>query len=207
MALHCNFQGLVAESDSDRDPGNGCFLRGQRRVRAALLPSGCYLKAQVNFTLAAAAHALNNGQNILWVQLVDVLMIDADCTDVMWPHAWNSVCGSSHHRFLLVCERLVNNIQSGIQEALVLQRPQHTQSLWEHLSCTGYSHLCNGSTGSAPTLSMYDHKHQKRPELCFFLFKSTATHNQHTHTHVKANMWSEHQEGRGLNTGGGGRAN
>lgn len=151
MALHCNFQGLVAESDSDRDPGNGCFLRGQRRVCAALLPSGCYLKAQVNFTftLAAAAHALNNGQNILWVQLVDVLMIDADCTDVMWPHAWNSVCGSSHHRFLLVCERLVNNIQSGIQEALVLQRPQHTQSLWEHLGCTGYSHLCNGSTGSA----------------------------------------------------------
>lgn len=29
MALHCNFQGLVAESDSDRDPGNGCFLRGR----------------------------------------------------------------------------------------------------------------------------------------------------------------------------------
>lgn len=39
MALHCNFQGLVAESDSDREPGNGCLFGGQRRVCAALLPS------------------------------------------------------------------------------------------------------------------------------------------------------------------------
>lgn len=126
MALHCNFQGLVAESDSDRDPGNSCFLRGQRRVCAALLPSGCYLKAQVNFTLAAVAHALNNGQNILWVQLVDMLMIDAGCTDVMWPHAWNFVCGSSHRHFLLVCERLVNNIQSGISDPAAA--PAHSDS-------------------------------------------------------------------------------
>lgn len=27
MALHCNFQGLVAKSNSDRDPGNGCFAK------------------------------------------------------------------------------------------------------------------------------------------------------------------------------------
>lgn len=164
MALHCNFQGLVAESDSDRDPGNGCFLRGLRRVCAALRLSGSYLKTQVNFALAAAAHALNNGQ-ILWVQLVDVLMIDVACTDVMWPHAWNSVCGGSRRSFLLVCERLVNNIQSGIQEALVLQRPQHTetQSLWEHLSRTRYSHLCKGSAAVhvSPSLSI-------RPVLTIF---------------------------------------
>lgn len=93
---------------------------------AARLPSGCYLKAQVNFSLAAAAHALNNRQNILWVQLVDVLMIDAGCTDVMWPHAWNSVCGSAHRRFLLVCERLVNNIQSGISGPA--EAPAHSES-------------------------------------------------------------------------------
>lgn len=126
MALHCNFQGLVAESDSDRDPGNCCFLRGQRGVCTTLLPSSCYLKAQVKLTLASAAHALNNGQNILWVQFVDVLMIDAGCTDVMWPHAWNSVCGSSYRRFLLVCERLVNNIQSGISGPA--EAPEHSDS-------------------------------------------------------------------------------
>lgn len=55
MALHCNFQGLVAESDSDRDPGNGCFLRAPRRVCAALLASDCYLKARAKFTWAAAS--------------------------------------------------------------------------------------------------------------------------------------------------------
>lgn len=81
-----------------------------------------------------------------------------------------------------------------------------------------------------PTLSMYDQrslslfkelvkltrtlilvdqikKHtQTSKNLSFdFIFKPTATHNQYTH--VKANMWLEHQEGWGLNPGGGSGAN
>lgn len=111
---------------------------------AALLPAVIKV-AQVNSTLAAAAaHSLNNAQNLLRVQLVDAIMIDPGCTDVTWSHAWNSVCGSSHHHFLLVCGRLVDNIQ-GIQEALLLQTPRRTL-VWtsgSNFSCTGYSHLCN----------------------------------------------------------------
>lgn len=38
----------------------------------------------------------------LWAALADVLMTDVALADVTWPHSWNSVCGGSDHRFLVV---------------------------------------------------------------------------------------------------------
>lgn len=122
MALHCNFQGLVAESNSDRDPGSGRLAK-RPSAREGVLRCSPSALIKANFTsAAAAAHALNNAQNLLRVRLADALMIDAGCTDVTWSHAWNSVCGGSHRCFLPVCGRLVNDIQ-GMWDARLLQTP------------------------------------------------------------------------------------
>lgn len=48
-----------------------------------------------------ALSTLEKRQKAMWVELVDVLMIDVGFTDVTWSHAWNSVCGGSNHHFLL----------------------------------------------------------------------------------------------------------
>lgn len=124
MALHCNFQGLVAEWDSVRDPGSGRLApRPATRVCSAA-SERLLLRSPGELHISCrCSSALNDAQNLLRVQLADALMTGAGCTDVTWSHAWNSVCGGSHRRFLLVCGRLVNNIQ-GIWDALVLQTPQ-----------------------------------------------------------------------------------
>lgn len=59
--------------------------------------------------IAGPSPSLENGQRAMWVELVDVLMIDVGFTDVTWSHAWNSVWGSSYRDFLIICGRPVNN--------------------------------------------------------------------------------------------------
>lgn len=123
----------------------------QRCCRAAVINA-----APANFpSAAAAARALNDAQNLLRAQLADALMTDAGCADVTWSHAWNSVCGSSHRCFLLVCGRLVNNIQ-GIWDALLLQTPQRAVPLrwlqpplsWSCRQCTCPTPACPRDTGA-----------------------------------------------------------
>lgn len=55
----------------------------------------------------------------MWVELVDVLMIDVGFTDVTWSHAWNSVCGGSNHHFLLAWGG-PSQQREGMQRPLVL---------------------------------------------------------------------------------------
>lgn len=230
MALHCNFQGLVAESDSDRDPGNGCFLRAPRRVCAALLPSGCYLKARAEFTWAAASAGIKQ-----WTE-----------------HLAGTACGRANDRRWLRWRHVATRLEFCLRRL----SPPFPAGLWT--ACQQHAIRNPGSSGPAeapghsdsatatpvrdpqavhvytPTLSdahdrrslslfkklvkqmrtlilvdqiktTHTHTHTSKNLSFDFIFKPTTTHNQHTH--VKANMWLEHQEGRGLNPGGGGGAN
>lgn len=74
---------------------------------------------------------LEDGQKDMWVELVDVLMIDVGCTDVTWSHAWNSVWVSSYRHFLVVCGWLVN----------ITRGSRGFWSSWQTSQCTLFSAL------------------------------------------------------------------
>lgn len=62
----------------------------------------------------------------MWVELVDLLMIDVGCTDVTWSHAWNSVWVSSYRHFLVVSGWLVN----------IMRGSRGCWSSWQGSQCT-----------------------------------------------------------------------
>lgn len=121
MALHCNFQGLVAESNSVRAPGNGGASRAASGRLLLKRPGGLHISCR-------CCAAPNNAQNLLRARPADALMRDAGCADVTWSHAWNSVCGGSRRCFLLVCGRLVNSMQGVWDAPLLLSRCSHRGS-------------------------------------------------------------------------------
>lgn len=142
MALHCNFQGLVAESNSVRAAGNGGASRAASGRLLLKRPRGLHISCRCRCRAAP-----DNAQNLLRPRLADALMRDAGCADVTWSHAWNSVCGGSRRCFLLVCGGLVNNMQ-GVWDALLPLRTLPPPCFWSGARARARPQACPPNTGA-----------------------------------------------------------
>lgn len=121
MALHCNFQGLVAESDSDRDPGNRCFLRGPRRVCATLLASGCYLKAPSEVHISRCSAGIKQ-----WTE-----------------HLVGTACGRANDRRWLHWRHVATRLEFCLRQL----KPPFPAGLWK--ACQQHTIRNPGSSGPA----------------------------------------------------------